>query len=169
VVRRLPAGQTPVDVTLNEGGKIAYVSNLFGTDAVTVIDTQNYSVIQTITLPGPALAQGAAVTPDGKTLYVALRGVSGVLAVNTDSPSTRSCSRPTTWKPSNPISTERTRESSSKVEHFGSTASTTPNILLFIAGRVLENANPHAGRQHLQPFGWRWHVAGLVDGERADR
>jgi YVTN family beta-propeller protein len=83
ILQRVRVGQTPVDVTLNPGGAIAYVSNLFGTGAVSVIDIGNHSVIQTITLPGPALAQGAAVTPDGKTLYVALRGASGVLAVNT--------------------------------------------------------------------------------------
>ncbi len=83
VVRRVPVGQTPVDVALSRGGKIAYVSNLFGTGAVSVIDTDTYLVTQTITLPGPALAQGLAVTPNGQTLYVALRGASGVLAVNT--------------------------------------------------------------------------------------
>jgi YVTN family beta-propeller protein len=83
VVQRITVGQTPVDVTLNQNGNVAYVSNLFGTGAVSVIDTENNSVIQTITLPGPALAQGVAITPDGKTLYVALRGASGVLAVNT--------------------------------------------------------------------------------------
>lgn len=83
VVQRLPVGQTPVDVTLTQDGRIAYVSNLFGTGAVSVIDTENGAGIETITLPGPALAQGAAVTPDGRTLYVALRGASGILAVNT--------------------------------------------------------------------------------------
>ena len=83
VLTRVSVGRTPVDVALNREGRIAYVSNLFGTGAVSVIDTATYLVIRTITLPGPSLAQGAAVTPDGKTLYVALRGTSGVLAVNT--------------------------------------------------------------------------------------
>ncbi|MGK0170312.1 MAG: YVTN family beta-propeller protein [Gammaproteobacteria bacterium] len=83
VTQRVPVGVTPVDVTLNPDGTIAYVSNLFGTGAVSVIDTATNSLTQTISLPGPALAQGAAITPDGATLYVALRGVSGVLAINT--------------------------------------------------------------------------------------
>lgn len=83
VVQRIAVGQTPVAVTLSRSGAKAYVSNLFGNDAVSVIDTASGVVTSNITLPGPALAQGAAVTPDGATLYVALRGASGVLAVNT--------------------------------------------------------------------------------------
>ncbi len=83
VVQRIAVGQTPVAVTLSHNGATAYVSNLFGNDAVSVVDTASGVVTSKITLPGPALAQGVAVTPDGATLYVALRGASGVLAVNT--------------------------------------------------------------------------------------
>ena len=83
VVQRIAVGQTPVAVTLSRNGATAYVSNLFGNDAVSVVDTARGLVTSKITLPGPALAQGAALTPDGATLYVALRGASGVLAVNT--------------------------------------------------------------------------------------
>ena len=83
VVRRIAVGQTPAAVTLSNDGATAYVTNLFGNDAVSVIATASDTVTAKITLPGPALAQGAALTPDGATLYVALRGASGVLAVNT--------------------------------------------------------------------------------------
>ena len=83
VVRRIAVGQTPVAVALSHDGAKAYVTNLFGNDAVSVIATASDTVTAKITLPGPALAQGAALTPDGATLYVALRGANGVLAIKT--------------------------------------------------------------------------------------
>ena len=82
VVQRIAVGQTPVAVTLSRDGAKAYVSNLFGNDPVSIVDTASGVVTAKITLPGPALAQGLALTPDNATLYVALRGASGVLAIN---------------------------------------------------------------------------------------
>ncbi len=83
VVDRIAVGDSPVGVAVHPDGATVYVTNTLSVGVVSVIDTQTAEVVGTVTLPGLALAQGAALDPGGEVLYVALRAIHSVLTVDT--------------------------------------------------------------------------------------
>jgi YVTN family beta-propeller protein len=100
----IAVGLHPTAVTWDEIHRRIYVAD-GNSDAVSVIDTDNNSVIRTIALAPfrdrtPGLAPTAlALAPDGATLYVALGGINAVAVVNVANGALRGLI-PTGWYPS---------------------------------------------------------------------
>ncbi|HZT81479.1 MAG TPA: alkaline phosphatase family protein, partial [Gemmataceae bacterium] len=84
-VRSLRVGLHPSGMAPSPGGKFLYVANA-NSDTVSVIDTRNDEVVETIPcrpearLPFGSGANAVAVSPDGRTLYVA-NGTNNCVAV----------------------------------------------------------------------------------------
>jgi len=81
IAQIIPVGNNAVGVTFSPSGTSAYVAN-HADGTVSVIDTVHRTVSATVT--GLPLPLDAAVTPDGKSLYVTNQGASGsVTVINT--------------------------------------------------------------------------------------
>jgi YVTN family beta-propeller protein len=102
-ITRIPVGDQPNKMGLSPNQNRLYVAN-GNSDTISVIDTNNDSVIKTISLSRPgdkykgANPNSVAVSPDGRTLYVTLGGENAVAVV--DLQSNRVIGRiPTGWYP----------------------------------------------------------------------
>jgi outer membrane autotransporter protein len=82
VVQTIAAGTTPVGITLNPAGTMAYVANnSVAANSVSVYSVNSSSgqltAVTTISTGANSAPRSVAVTPDGSTLYVANQGNSG--------------------------------------------------------------------------------------------
>ena len=68
-LKSLPIGKTPREICLSRDGNTAYVSNTEG-NSISVIDLNRMAVVATITDPKIKGPDGAAVSPNGRKLYV---------------------------------------------------------------------------------------------------
>ncbi len=69
-IKKLPIGKYALEVWVAPNGKRAYVSN-GDSNSITVVDLDTLEVAATITHPNLLGPDGAAMTPDSKTMYVA--------------------------------------------------------------------------------------------------
>ena len=108
VVRRIPVGRHPTAIVLDEQHGRAYVAD-GNSDDVSVIDTWGDSVVDVISVtPFRTHATGLAptalaISPDGKTLFVALGGVNAVAIYDLGAGLRAATLRgmiPTAWYPS---------------------------------------------------------------------
>ncbi|MBW4586754.1 beta-propeller fold lactonase family protein [Aetokthonos hydrillicola Thurmond2011] len=101
-VTRIAVGSQPNKVLLSRDQSLLYVAN-GNSDSVSVINTNNNKVVETISLSRPgdkykgANANSLALSPDSKTLYVTLGGENAVAVV--DLKTERVQRIPTGWYP----------------------------------------------------------------------
>lgn len=86
-ITRIPVGDQPNKIVLSSDQKLLYVAN-GNSDSVSVIDTTQNTVVQTISLSRPgdkykgANPNSVDLSSDGQTLYVTLGGENAVAVVN---------------------------------------------------------------------------------------
>lgn len=80
-VARVPEVRGGVSLVMAPDGRRLYVSRSLST--VQVVDLAANAVVATIDFPSMSLPTGAAITPDGATLYVAVNGFQAVGVVDT--------------------------------------------------------------------------------------
>lgn len=79
----IPVGKNPVGITVAPDGTSVYVTN-YGSNTVSVIDTDENRVEETIDLPVGSAPHGIAITPDGSHVYVANENSHTVTMIDTD-------------------------------------------------------------------------------------
>jgi DNA-binding beta-propeller fold protein YncE len=82
LVKRIPVGNQPTNVTFSPDGQYAYIS-YFGDSIITVVDVETLEKITDITVG--SVASHVAVNPDGATIYAIVTQEATVAVIDTDS------------------------------------------------------------------------------------
>jgi YVTN family beta-propeller protein len=81
-IKKLPIGKYALEVWVAPNGRRAYVSN-GDSNSITVVDLDKLDVAATITHPDLIGPDGATMTPDSKTMYVAAMKRNSVFVIDT--------------------------------------------------------------------------------------
>lgn len=82
-IKKLPIGKYALEVWVAPNGKRAYVSN-GDSNSITVVDLDKLEVAATITHPDLIGPDGATMTPDSKTMYVAAMKRDSVFVIDAE-------------------------------------------------------------------------------------